>query len=103
MCNDGKTPCYQVNVHWSMGNTDGPIEPDIQKAWRALGIWDACVSVPGAQGRKTAMQIAIAAAKHGDKALAFAITRSTQLHNSSALTSIDEAGVDLIARYLTYM
>jgi hypothetical protein len=50
--------------------------------------------------RKSAMQLAVEAAKKNDDQRAFQIARSTQLQNPDAVKTIDEAGETAVADWL---
>lgn len=104
---------WQMNVEWSMSD-EGPSEREVQKEWARLdrvyphtNLMLQCVFNPAGgglnpfgRGRKTAMGIAIDAAKHGFDQKAFDITLSTQIHNGEAELTIVQAGVWTIAEYL---
>lgn len=93
-------PEWQVHIDWSIQD-HGPVETEIQKEWRLnLHIYDECICSPGAEGRKTAMKIAIRDAKAGDCSTAGLITVSTQLHNPEAIDVFHHTDAEEFCKYL---
>jgi hypothetical protein len=93
---------WQIHVDWSIQD-HGFVESNIQKVWRdelTPPIYEECIWAPGAEGRKTAMKIAIADAKAGDCKNAGLITVSTQLHNPEAIDTFHTTDPQEFCKYL---
>jgi hypothetical protein len=90
---------WQLHVDWSIQD-HGFVEPEIQKEWVKLGIYHECLWAPGAEGRKTAMKIAIQDAKAGHCDKAGLITVTTQLHNPEAIDTFRKTDPKELCKYL---